>query len=118
MCLFNPLHHMPILGFSNSVANKDMIAKLWTYWDTIICLSRKHCGKRRNCSLRAISPFPIMFSKAVCCRRVKTSIYGVKGYKLRELRLGRLRMKSLLKSFTKQPRVLTTLNKKAFENLH
>ena len=23
---------------------------------------RKHCGKRRNCSLRAISPFPTMFS--------------------------------------------------------
>ena len=29
-------------------------------------LSRKHCGKRRNCSLRAISSFPTMFSKAVC----------------------------------------------------
>ena len=25
-------------------------------------LSRKHCGKRRNCSLRAISSFPTMFS--------------------------------------------------------
>ena len=24
---------------------------------------RKHCGKRRNCSLRAISPFPTVFSK-------------------------------------------------------
>ena len=23
---------------------------------------RKHCGKRRNCSLRAISPFPAVFS--------------------------------------------------------
>ena len=23
---------------------------------------RKHCGKRRNCSSRAISPFPIVFS--------------------------------------------------------
>ena len=23
---------------------------------------RKHCGKRRNCWLRAISPFPILFS--------------------------------------------------------
>ena len=23
---------------------------------------RKHCGKRRNCSLRAISPFPTVFS--------------------------------------------------------
>ena len=24
---------------------------------------RKHCGKRRNCSLQAISPFPTVFSK-------------------------------------------------------
>ena len=27
-------------------------------------MGRKHCGKRRNCSLRAISPFPTVFSKA------------------------------------------------------
>ena len=32
---------------------------------------RKHCGKR-NCSLRAISPLPTVFSKHLCCRRVKT----------------------------------------------
>ena len=33
---------------------------------------RKHCGKRRNCSLRAISPFPTVFSKGLYCRHVKT----------------------------------------------
>ena len=33
---------------------------------------RKHCGKRRNCSLRAISPFPTGFSKDLYCRHVKT----------------------------------------------
>ena len=32
----------------------------------------KHCGKRRNCSLRAISPFPTVFSKELYCRHVKT----------------------------------------------
>ena len=32
----------------------------------------KHCGKRRNCSLGAISPFPTVFSKGFYCRRVKT----------------------------------------------
>ena len=59
---------MPILGFSNTAANKDMMSKVYTNGNTIIIrLSRKHCGKRRNCSLRAISPFPTMFSKAVCC---------------------------------------------------
>ena len=31
----------------------------------------KHCGKRRNCSLRAISPFPTVFSKGLFPRGVK-----------------------------------------------
>ena len=34
-CL-NPLPHMPILGSSNSAANKDMMSKTWTNGDTII----------------------------------------------------------------------------------
>ena len=33
---------------------------------------RRHCWKRRNCSLRAISPFPTVFSKDLHCRQVKT----------------------------------------------
>ena len=33
---------------------------------------RKHCGKRTNCSLRAIFPFPTLFSKDLYCRHVKT----------------------------------------------
>ena len=45
-----PLPHMPILGSSNSAANKDMISLILKNGDTIICLSRKHCGNRRNCS--------------------------------------------------------------------
>ena len=32
---------------------------------------RKHCRKRRNCSLRAISPFPTVFSKRLYCRHEK-----------------------------------------------
>ena len=32
---------------------------------------RKHCRKRRNCSLRAISPFPTVFSKHLYCRHEK-----------------------------------------------
>ena len=43
-------------------------------------LSRKHCGKKRNCSLRAISPFPTMFSKAFLFPRVvKSWDHFVKG---------------------------------------
>ena len=34
---FNPLPDMPILGSSNSAANEDMMAKIWTGGDTIIC---------------------------------------------------------------------------------
>ena len=37
---------MQILGSSNSAANKDMTAKIWPKGDTIICLSRKHYGKK------------------------------------------------------------------------
>ena len=69
---------MPILSFSNSAANKDMMSNIWTNGDTIIWLSRKCSGKRRNCSLQAISYFLTMFSNAVCCWCVKMSIYGVK----------------------------------------
>ena len=31
----------------------------------VIQMGRKHCGKRRNCSLRAISPIPTVFSKGL-----------------------------------------------------
>ena len=50
----------------------------WTNGDAIFWLSRKYCGKRRNCSLWAISPFPTMFSKTFQCWCIKVSIYGVK----------------------------------------
>ena len=33
--LFNPLPYMPILGYSNSAANKDMMSKTLTDGDTI-----------------------------------------------------------------------------------
>ena len=32
----------------------------------------ENTGKRRNCSLRAISPFPAVFLKDFYCRHVKT----------------------------------------------
>ena len=36
------LPDMPILGFSNSAGNTDMISEIWTNGETIIRLSRKH----------------------------------------------------------------------------
>ena len=46
--------------------------QIWRKWQKVIQMGRKHCGKKRNCSLRAISPFPTVFSKDLCCRHVKT----------------------------------------------
>ena len=41
-----------------------MMSKIWTNGDKIILLRRKHRGKRRNCTLRAIAPFlPQCFQK-------------------------------------------------------
>ena len=48
-----PLPEMPVLGSSNSAANKDMISKMWTNGDTV--------GKVE------IASFTEMFSKAACC---------------------------------------------------
>ena len=42
-------------------------------------MGRKHCGKRRNCSLRASSPFPTVFSKDLYYRHVKTRACLEKG---------------------------------------
>ena len=46
--------------------------KIWWKWQKVLLKGRKHCGKRRNCSLRAMSPFPTVFLKDLYCRHVKT----------------------------------------------
>ena len=58
---------MPIEGSSNSAANKDIMSMNMDEWGYSYLIEWKHCGKRRNCSLPAISPFPTMFPKAACC---------------------------------------------------
>ena len=45
--------------------------QIWWKWQKTFQMGRKYCGKRRNCSLRAISPFPAVFSKDLNCRHVK-----------------------------------------------
>ena len=42
--------------------------------------NRKHCGKRRNCLLQAISPFPTVFSRLVLQTCKKQVLFG-KGLK-------------------------------------
>ena len=57
----SPLPDMPIVDSSNLAAKKDMMSKIWTNGETII--SKKHCGERRNWSLRAIFLFPQYFQR-------------------------------------------------------
>ena len=48
--------------------------KIGRKWQKVIQTGRKHCGKRRNCSSRAIYPFPTVFSKGLFPRGVKSVI--------------------------------------------
>ena len=48
--------------------------------EIILQIGRKHCGKRRNCFLRAISPFPTVFSEDLYCTHIKTKACLGKGY--------------------------------------
>ena len=77
--LLNPLPNMPISGSSSSATNKDMMSKIWKMGVQLPAGVENIVGKGGEIALlRAISPFPTMFSKAVCCWCVKMSIYGVK----------------------------------------
>ena len=46
----------------------------------VLQMGRKHYGKRRNCSLQAISSFHTVFSIDLFCRHVKTRACLGKGY--------------------------------------
>ena len=48
----------------------------WWKWLKVFQMDRKHCGKRRNCSLRAISPFPTVFSSLVLQTRKNKGLFG------------------------------------------
>ena len=51
--------------------------QIWRKWQKSIQTGRKRCGKRRNCSFRAISPFPTVFSKGLFAKgRQKVSLCG------------------------------------------
>ena len=50
--------------------------QIWPKWKKVIQTGRKHCEKRRNCSLRAISSFPTVFSKGFFPRGVKRCYCG------------------------------------------
>ena len=55
--------------------------QFWVYckWRKLLRKGRKHCGNRRKCLFRAISPFLKVFSKDLHCRHVKTRAFLGKG---------------------------------------
>ena len=67
-----PFLKQQLLDSSNLKEFADDNFKLHEKWQKVLQKGRKHCGKRRNCSLRAISPFPTVFSNDLYCRHVKT----------------------------------------------
>ena len=72
-CLFPSLTHYQMTNF-RLFQNERLCRRQFQIlrkWQKAIQTGRKHCGKRRNCSLRAISPFPTVFSKGLFPRGVK-----------------------------------------------
>ena len=45
--------------------------QIWVKRRKVLQKFGKHCGKRRNCSFRSISPFPTVLLKGYYCRHVK-----------------------------------------------
>ena len=72
MVLYAVLNHYQTTNFrlfqTKKVCKQFQILRKW---QKVIQTRRKHCGKRRNCSLRAISTFPTVFSKGLFPRGAK-----------------------------------------------
>ena len=72
-CLTTELTHYQMTNFrlfqTERVCRQQF--QIGRKWKKVIQMGRKHCGKRRNCSLQAISPFPTVFSKGLIPRGVK-----------------------------------------------
>ena len=75
-----PFPKRQILDFSTLKELADNNFKFDENGRKSIPMGRKHCGKMRNCSLRAITPFPTVLSKDLYCRHVKTRACLGKGY--------------------------------------
>ena len=61
--IVNPLSHMPILSFSNSAADEDMMSKIWTNGDTFTDLVENIVGKEEIARYEQFLLFPQCFEK-------------------------------------------------------
>ena len=50
--------------------------QIWWKWQKVLQTGRKHCGKRINCSLQAIYPFPSVFERLVLQTRKNQGLFG------------------------------------------
>ena len=50
--------------------------QIWWKWLSVFRMGRKHYGKRRNCSLRAISPFLAVFSRLLLQTCKNQGLFG------------------------------------------
>ena len=75
---------LPFPTHNKSAADNidNMLAKIWNISGNESIINEKswkYCGKRRKCSLWAISPFVTMFSKSLCCNGVRKASVCWKG---------------------------------------
>ena len=83
MLLISVFYPFPKRQILDSSKLKEVADNNFKFYENDIKFSKrveKHYGKRRNCSLRAISPFPAVFSKDLYCRHLKTRACLGKGY--------------------------------------
>ena len=66
-----PITRRQILDSSKLKGFADDNFKFEVKLQKVIQTGRKHCGKRRNCLLQAIYPFPTLFSKGLFPRDIK-----------------------------------------------
>ena len=59
--------------------------QIWCKRQKVLQTGKKRCGKWRNCSLRAISSFPKVFSKDLYCRQVSKDWRSWKSHWWRDL---------------------------------
>ena len=76
-------------------------------WQKDLQMGRKHCRKRRNCSLRAISPFPSVFKILLLQTCKNQGLFG-KGFTLYHTipTLNDLETRSLLNTLWKKEKML------------
>ena len=80
---FNAMHNMeaqaqlfPKQQILDSSKIKDFADDNFKFDENGTKNGRKHCGKRRNCSLRAFSPFPSVFKRLLQQTRKNQGLYG------------------------------------------